>query len=127
MQDFKKLLVWQEGHALTLAVYAVTVQFPREEQYGLTSQLRRAASSIPANIAEGCGRDSNAELARFLRIASGSANELEYHLLLAHNLHYLGDEPFLDLMARVQKTRRMATRLLSRLHSDLRVSSSALD
>jgi four helix bundle protein len=74
---------------MTLEVYRVTRAFPREELYGLTSQLRRAASSVPANIAEGCGRNGDAELARFLAIALGSANELDYHLLLARDLGYL--------------------------------------
>ena len=78
MQDFRKLAVWRKAHELTLAVYASTARFPRDEIYGLTSQLRLPASSVPANIAEGCGRGSNADLARFLQIALGSASEVEY-------------------------------------------------
>ena len=77
MKDFKELKVWQKAHALTLAMYKETRRFPRDEQYGLTSQMRRSAASIPANIAEGCGRDGDAELARFLRIAMGSTSELD--------------------------------------------------
>jgi four helix bundle protein len=84
MQDFRKLVAWRKAHELTLRVYDVTASFPKDEVYGLTSQMRRASSSIPANIAEGCGRNGNAELARFVYIALGSASELEYHLLLAH-------------------------------------------
>ena len=86
MKDFHDLKVWQKAHALTLTVYRITADFPRQEQYGLTSQLRRASSSIPANLAEGCGRNSDAEFIRFCTIAAGSASELEYHLLLAHDL-----------------------------------------
>ena len=89
MQDYRKLAVWKRAHELTLAIYACTGGFPRDEAFGLTSQLRRSAASIPANIVEGCGRDTNAEFARFLYIALGSANELEYHLLLARDLDYL--------------------------------------
>jgi four helix bundle protein len=88
MQDFKKLLVWKKAHELTLGLYGLTATFPRDETYGLTSQIRRAVSSIPANIAEGCGREGNVELTRFLFIAMGSASELEYHLLLARDLKY---------------------------------------
>ena len=86
MKDFRELKVWQKAHELTLAVYQITANFPREELYGLTAQLRRAGSSIAANLAEGCGRNGDAELARFCSMAMGSASELEYHLLLAHDL-----------------------------------------
>jgi four helix bundle protein len=89
MRDFREFKVWERSHHLTLAVYKATSSFPREELYGLTSQIRRARSSIPANIAGGCGRRGDAELSRFLLIAMGSANELEYHLLLARDLDYL--------------------------------------
>ncbi len=89
MRDFKKLEVWRRGHQLTLNVYEVTRTFPREELYGLTSQMRRASAAIPANVAEGCGRGSNADLARFLQIAFGSASELENHLFLARDLSFL--------------------------------------
>ena len=93
MKDFRELKVWQKAHELTLAVYKVTAAFPREEQYGLTSQIRRACSSIAANLAEGCGRNNvlstlapgDPEFARYCSIAMGSASELEYHLLLAKN------------------------------------------
>ena len=83
MQDFRQLKVWRKAHSLALAIYKGTVRFPRTELYGLTSQIRRACVSIPANIAEGCGRGGDPELGRFLQIAMGSASELEYHLLLA--------------------------------------------
>ena len=86
MKDFRKLKVWEKAHHLTLALYPVTASFPRDEVYGLASQIRRAASSIPSNIAEGCGREGDPELARFCIIARGSATELEYQLLLARDL-----------------------------------------
>ena len=82
MKDYRELKVWERSHQLALAVYKVTTTFPKDELYGLTSQIRRACASIPANIAEGCGRSGDAELARFLQIAMGSASELDYHLYL---------------------------------------------
>lgn len=81
MKDFRDLKVWEKAHRLTLDIYKATSAFPRDEHYGPTSQIKRSCTSIPANIAEGCGRRSNAELAHFLQIAMGSASELEYHLL----------------------------------------------
>ena len=89
MKDFRQLKVWEKAHHLTLEIYRATASFPRAETYGLTSQIRRASSSICANLAEGCGRGGDAELARFCGIARGSASELEYHLLLARDLHLL--------------------------------------
>ena len=86
MQDYRKLAVWQSSHELTLAVYRVTIRFPKDELFGLTSQMRRSSSSIPTNIAEGCGRATNADFTRFLHISLGSANELEYQLLLCRDL-----------------------------------------
>ena len=85
VKDFHGLKVWQKAHQLTLAVYQITTTFPREELYGLTSQLRRCSSSIPANLAQGCGRNGDPEFARFCSIAMGSASELEYHLLITRN------------------------------------------
>jgi four helix bundle protein len=89
MKDFHELTVWRKSHELTLLVYQITANYPKEELFGLTSQTRRACSSIPANIAEGSGRSGDAEFARFLQIAMGSASELEYHLLLAKDLGLL--------------------------------------
>src|SRR5215472_6661494 len=89
MKDFRRLKVWERSHRLTLQVYVHTRSFPKDELYGLTAQIRRAAASIGANIAEGCGRRGDAELGRFLQIAMGSACELEYHLLLARDLGIL--------------------------------------
>jgi four helix bundle protein len=95
MKDFRNLKVWERAHELTLELYRMTGRFPREELFGLTSQIRRCCASIGANIAEGCGKRGNAEFQRFLQIASGSASELDYHLLLAHDLksHYKGALP----------------------------------
>ena len=86
MQNFRQLSVWQKSHKLTLFIYNITRTFPKEERFGLTSQLRRAASSIAANIAEGCGRSTRIEFRRFLDLAMGSASEVEYFLLLAFDL-----------------------------------------
>ena len=83
MKDYRSLQVWQKSHELTLSVYEVTQSFPNDEKYGLTSQLRRSASSIPSNIAEGCGRGSDADFARCCQIAMGSACEVNYQLLLS--------------------------------------------
>jgi four helix bundle protein len=91
-RDYKKIIAWQKAHSLTLTVYRVTKAFPAEERFGITSQLRRAAYSVPANIAEGSGRESNRDYLRFLYIASASLRETEYFLLLAHDLTYLSEE-----------------------------------
>jgi four helix bundle protein len=89
LQSFRNLKVWEKAHVLTLDVYKSSKSFPRDEIYGLTSQMRRSSASIGANIAEGCCRKGDSELGRFLQIAMGSASELEYHLLLAHDLEVL--------------------------------------
>jgi four helix bundle protein len=115
MEDFKNLKVWVKAHQLTLAIYQFTREFPREEIYGLTSQIRRASASIGANIAEGCGRRSDAEMRRFVQIARGSASELEYHLLLARDLQLLTDDEFKDSEAKIVEIQRMLTSLTQRL------------
>lgn len=117
MQDFRKLNVWEKGHALTLSVYKATLRFPKEELYGLTSQIRRASASIPANIAEGCGRSGKAELARFLQVAMGSASEVDYHLLLARDLGYLDASPYGELDGRAKEVERMLTSFIARVKS----------
>ena len=118
MQDFRKLKVWEKSHQLTLDCYKATATFPREEIYGMTGQIRRASSSIPANIAEGCGRDGNAELGRFLSIASGSASELEYHFILAHDLNFLSDSEFEHLSGSLTEIRKMLNTLQIRLRTN---------
>ena len=112
------LNVWKKGHKLTLAVYKATASFPREELYGLTSQIRRSCSSIPANIAEGCGRNGDAELARFLSISMGSASELEYHLLLARDLNFLETTEYRELTEEVTEVKRMLTSFIKKLKAD---------
>jgi len=107
MRDFKKIQVWEKAHKLTLQLYKITSSFPKEELYGLTSQIRRAASSIPANIAEGSGRNTQVELARFIHIAGGSASELEYHLILAHDLGYIDAKIYSELDIAINEIKRM--------------------
>ena len=117
MEDFKNLKVWAKAHQLTLTVYQKTRCFPKEEVYGLTSQMRRSAASVGANIAEGCGRRSDGEMRRFLQIARGSASELEYHLLLARDLRFLQVGDFADLEARVLEIQRMLASFAARVAS----------
>ena len=118
MQDFKSLEVWKRSHNLTLELYRITGNFPSSELNGLTSQIRRASASIPANIAEGCGRYGNAELTRFLRIAIGSSSELEYHILLAHDLSYIDKEVHDEFSHRIIEVRRMLIGLSNRTRTD---------
>jgi four helix bundle protein len=115
MEDFKDLKVWGKAHDLTLAIYQTTRTFPRDEIYGLTSQIRRASASIGANIAEGCGRRSDPELRRFVQIARGSASELECHLLLARDLSLLTVNEFADLEAKILEIQRMLAGFVQRL------------
>ncbi len=117
MHGFRELKVWRKGHELTLAVYKATAKFPREEAYGLTSQLRRSCASIPANLAEGCGRAGSAELRRFCSIAMGSASEAEYHLLLAKDLGFVAAGDYEGLDSRVTEIKRMLSALSRRLKS----------
>ncbi|MDQ7838179.1 MAG: four helix bundle protein [Thermodesulfobacteriota bacterium] len=118
MKDFRELKVWEKAHCLTLAVYKATIAFPKDELYGLTSQVRRSCMSIPANIAEGCGRNGDAEFARFLQIAMGSASELEYHMLLARDLEFLPDSTHTSLAKAVTDIKRMLTSLIQKLKAD---------
>jgi len=118
VKDFRELKVWQKAHELTLSVYRVTAAFPREELYGLTSQLRRASASIAANLAEGCGRSGDAEFARFCSMAMGSASELEYHLLLAKDLKLIKPADYEELAPRATELKRMLTALIQKLNAD---------
>ncbi len=115
MKNYRDLFVWQKSHRLVLDTYSATRTWPSDELYGLTSQSRRSAVSIPSNLAEGCGRNGDAELARFCDIASGSASELDYQLLLAHDLGYLSDETYSKLESQLQEVRRMLTGLIGTL------------
>ena len=115
MGDYRSLNVWRRAHQLTLLVYQLTGCFPKAELFGLTSQIRRAASSIPANLAEGCGRNSDRELARFGRIALGSANELDYHLLLARDLGFLASADYIRATDELTEVTRMLASLVKRV------------
>lgn len=115
MQDFRKLKVWNKAHLTTLEIYRVTENFPQSEKFGLTSQLRRAASSIGANLAEGCGRVGQKDKARFFTIASGSASETLYHLILANDLGLVENERAVPLMKQMEEVKMMLTALIQKL------------
>lgn len=117
MQNFKELKVWEKAHQITLSIYKVSAKFPKEEIYSLTNQLRRASSSIPANIAEGCGKNTQADLANFLNISLGSANETEYFLILSKDLYYLTEEQFLILSNSINEVKAMLISLIGRVRS----------
>ena len=118
MQDFRNLKVWGKAHALTLDVYKATKSFPRDEMYGLTSQLRRASVSIGSNIAEGACRRGDVEFARFLQMAAGSASEVEYQLLLAKDLELLKTADCERLSHEVVEVKRMLASLMQKLRAD---------
>jgi four helix bundle protein len=120
MQDFRKLLVWQKAHELTLRIYAQTQNFPKEEMYTLTSQLRRSSSSIAANICEGCGRSTDADSNRYLQMAFGSACETEYHLILALDLGYLPHKDHQNTQTLLEELKRMLSALQKKLKADSR-------
>jgi four helix bundle protein len=107
MRNFLNLEIWKRSHQLTLKIYKVTKYFPKEELFGLTGQMRRSASSIPSNIAEGCGRNSNPQLAHFLQIACGSCSELQYQIILSKDLFYITEEVFNELHTDVVDIRKM--------------------
>jgi four helix bundle protein len=115
MQNYKELRVWEKAHLFTLKVYEISKAFPKDEIYGLTNQLRRAASSVPANIAEGCGRNSQNEFAHFLNTALGSANEAEYFLILSKDLTYLDEEKFLELSENINEIKGMLISLIGKV------------
>jgi four helix bundle protein len=117
MRNYKDLLVWEKAHKLTLAVYKITIAFPTEERYGLTSQIRRASASIAANLAEGCGRRSDGEMARYVQIAMGSGAELSYHFLLARDLGLLHSADYEALSANVSEVMRMLSALSGKLRN----------
>ena len=117
MQDFRNLKVWEKAHALTLEVYRVTRDFPREERFALVDQLRRSASSIPTNIAEGCGRETDRDFAQFINVAAGSASECEYQLLLAKDLGYIEGDVHRQLDERVNEVKRMLNALGRKLRA----------
>ena len=118
MKDFRQLKVWQKSHQLVLELYQITALFPRSEAYGLTLQIRRAAVSISSNIAEGCGRSGEIELARFCQIASGSASELEYQLLLARDLNLIKPNDYEKLTQLTIEIKRMLTVFIQKLTAE---------
>src|SRR6185295_17369368 len=118
MQNYKELRVWEKAHLFTLKVYEVTKAFPKEEIYSLTNQLRRAALSVPANIAERCGKNSQQEFAHFLNIALGSTNEAEYYLILAKDLKYLTEANFTELTKNINEIKAMLILLIGKVRTD---------
>jgi four helix bundle protein len=118
MKDFRTLKVWEKSHRLVLAIYKATKPFPKNELYGITSQLQRSAVSVPTNIAEGCGKDSDAELGRYFKIAMGSSSELEYLLLLAHDLSYLTDDQYNNLQSNLVEVRKMLNAFIQKLKAN---------
>jgi four helix bundle protein len=118
MHDFRRLKVWEKAHRLTLAIYRSSAEFPTSERYGLTSQLRRSSSSIASNIAEGCGRGTRPDFARFLRIAMGSASEVEYQIQLALDLGFLEREVHCRLTNEIVEVKKMLSSLIERLRTD---------
>jgi len=118
MRNFRDIKVWEKSHALTLAVYRESRTLPKEEVYSLTSQMRRAAASIATNIAEGSGRGSHADFARFTQMAIGSASELEYLLLLARDLRYIDLTAHQRLEQQTVEVRRMLIAFQRKLQSD---------
>jgi four helix bundle protein len=115
MRNYKDLLVWEKAHRLTLAVYKITLVFPKDERYGLTSQIRRASASIAANLAEGCGRRSDGGMARYVQIAMGSGAELSYHFLLARDLGFVPSAEYEALNSDISEIMRMLSALSGRL------------
>ena len=117
MQNFKELKVWEKAHQITLSIYKVSATFPKEEIYSLTNQLRRAASSVPANIAEGCGKQTKADFANFLNIALGSANETEYFLILSRDLNYINEDNFKALSKEANDVKAMLINLITKVRA----------
>ncbi|MBY0244607.1 MAG: four helix bundle protein [Sphingobacteriaceae bacterium] len=121
MQNFKELKVWSKAHEVTLSVYKVSASFPREEIYSLTNQLRRACSSVAANIAEGCGKNTQADFARYLNISLGSANETEYFLILSKDLNYLSEDQFVALSNQINEVKAMLINLITKVRNTINV------
>jgi four helix bundle protein len=125
MRNYRDLEVWKISHKLTLELYAVSKKFPKDEMFGLTSQLRRAAISIGANLAEGCGRRTTPEFARFIRIAMGSASELDYHLLLCRDFDFVSHEFYERSSKELVRVRKMLTALLSSVEAQMQEKALA--
>lgn len=119
MQNYKDLKVWAKAHQLTLKIYSLSKGFPKEELYSLTNQLRRSISAIPANIAEGCGKNSQKDLGNYLNIALGSANEAEYFLLLSRDLEYLTLDEHDALNDNINEIKAMLISLISKVRNKI--------
>ncbi|MCX6170340.1 MAG: four helix bundle protein [Ignavibacteriales bacterium] len=115
MKDFRNLKVWELSHKVALSIYDITALFPKDEIYGLTSQIRRASVSIPTNISEGCGRYSDADFKRFLQIGFGSACELEYLLLLSNELKYVSKKDYDQIISEIIEVKKMLSGLIKKL------------
>ena len=115
MRDFKELKVWELSHGFCLKIYKMTMSLPKDEKYGLISQLRRASSSIAINISEGCGYDTNPEFRRYLKIASGSASEVEYCLILIKDLEYISEMEFKYLELEIKSIKKMLFKFIEKL------------
>jgi len=115
MIDYKKYNVWQKSHQLVLNIYPITATFPKSEQFNLISQINRASLSIPTNIAEGCGRETQKELMRFLYISSGSAHELEYLLLVSKDLKFIDENLYTQLYSDINEIKRMLASLIRKI------------
>jgi four helix bundle protein len=124
MRNYEDLEVWQKAHALTVRLYVLTESFPRTEMFGLASQIRRAASSIGANLAEGCGRWGEGDMARYVQIAMGSGSELQNHLRLATDLGFLSESDYSSSTKAVTSVRQMLTALLQTLRQGRKASNS---
>lgn len=118
MKDFRDLKVWQKAHQLALEIYRMSSELPKHELYGITGQIRRAATSIPTNIAEGCGRKSDADFSRFIEIAFSSACELEYLLMLSKDLGYINSSTAQKITDNVVEIKRMLSSFLQKLRAD---------
>jgi len=118
MKDFRNLKVWEKAHLFTLEIYKITLLFPKSELYGLSSQIKRATSSIPTNIAEGCGRGSDADFGRFLQIAIGSASEIEYLLILCSDIGILNLDKLKNLTEKIIEIKKMLATLIKKLKAD---------
>jgi four helix bundle protein len=117
MRDFRQLKIWEKSHSLTLRIYQITQGFPKEELFALTNQMRRSSSSIPTNIAEGCGRGGNKEYAYFLQIAVGSSYELDYQVLLAKDLKYIDNSIYAELNDEISSLQRQIVALLQKVRA----------
>lgn len=125
MKDYRQLKVWNKSHVLVIDLYLATSGFPKNELFGLTSQIRRAGSSVPTNIAEGCGRGSDADFRRFLQIAFGSANEVEYLVFLSYELNYIDKGQYIELDNKIKEVKKMLAGMIKKLSEDISNSKKA--